>query len=71
MKCHSSVVGDLPLPKFSDCKSQNIVNFVEELDSYFQLKAVQVKMKLPIAIKSLTNEYVRQWLTTIYTEIMD
>jgi hypothetical protein len=44
MKCHSSIVGDLTLPKFSDCKSKHIVNFVEELDVYFQLKAVPVEM---------------------------
>ena len=34
----TSVVSDLTLPKFSDCKRQHIVNFLEELDSYFQLK---------------------------------
>jgi hypothetical protein len=38
---HSSVTSDLALPKFNDCKKQNIVNFLEELDSYFQLKNVK------------------------------
>jgi hypothetical protein len=31
----SSVMSDLTLPKFSDCKRQHIVNFLEELDSIF------------------------------------
>ena len=53
MKCHNSVLSDLTLAKCSDCKVQHIVNFLEELDSYFQLKAVPVGMKLPPVIKSI------------------
>ena len=52
----SSVMGDLTLPKFSDCKRQHIVNFLEELDSYFQLKDVPAEMRLPTAMKSIANE---------------
>ena len=71
VKYHGPAMGDLTLPKFSDCQSQHIVNFLEELDSYFQLKAVPVEMKLPLAMKSVTDEYVRQWVTTMYREIKD
>ena len=28
-------------------------------------------IKLPLAIKSITDEYVRQWVNTIYREIKD
>jgi hypothetical protein len=52
-----SVMSDLTLPKFSNCKRQHIVNFLEELDSYFQLKDVPTEMRLPIAMKSVTDEY--------------
>jgi len=65
----SSVMSDLTLPKFSDCKRLHIVNFLEELDSYFQLKDVPAEMRLPIAIKSITDEYTQQWVVTIYTEL--
>jgi hypothetical protein len=44
----SSVMSDLTLPKFGDFKKQYIVNFLEELDSYFQLKDVPAEMRLPI-----------------------
>jgi hypothetical protein len=64
-------MGELTLPKFSNCKSQHIVNFLEELDTYFQLKAVPVEIKLPLTIKSITDDYVRQWVTTIHKEIKD
>ena len=62
----SSVMSDLTLPKFSDCTRQHIVNSLEELDSYFQLKDVPAEMSLPIAIKSITDEYTQQWVVTIY-----
>jgi hypothetical protein len=64
-------MGDLTLPKFSDCQSQHIVSFLEELDSYFQLKIVPMEMKLPLAIKTITDEYVRQWVTTMHREFKD
>jgi hypothetical protein len=51
-----SVMSDLTLPEFGDCKRQHIVNFLEELDSYFQLKDVPAEMRLPIAMKSITDE---------------
>jgi hypothetical protein len=65
----SSVVSDLTLPKFSDCKRQHIVNFLEELDSYFQLKDAPAEMRLPIAMKSITGEYTQQWVVTINKEL--
>jgi len=65
----SSVMSDLTLPKFSDCKRQHIVNFLEELDSYFQLKDVPAEMRLSIVMKSITDEYTQQWVVTIYKEI--
>jgi len=66
---HSSVMSDLTLPKFSDCKKQHIVNFLEELDSYFQLKDIPAEIRLPIAMKSIIDEYTQQWVVTIYKEL--
>jgi hypothetical protein len=65
----SSVMSDLTLPKLSDCKRQHIVNFLEELDSYFQLKVVPAEMRLPNAMKSITDEYTQQWVVTICKEL--
>ena len=50
-----SLMSDLILPKFSDCKRQHIVNFLEELDSYFQLEDVPAEMRWPFAMKSITD----------------
>jgi len=62
----SSVMSDLTLPKFTDCERQHIVNILEELDGYFQLKDVPAEMKLPFAMKSVTDENTQQWVITIY-----
>ena len=59
----------LTLPKFSDCKRQHIVNFLGELDSYFQLKDVPAEMRLPTAMKTITDEYTQQWVVTICKEL--
>jgi hypothetical protein len=63
-------MSDLTLPKFNDCKRQHNVNFLEELDSYFQLKDVPAEMKLPTAMISITDEYTQQCVITIYKETM-
>jgi hypothetical protein len=68
---HGSVTSDLALPKFNNCKKQNTVNFLEELDSYFQLKDVHAEIKLPIAMKAITDEYTKQWVTAIYKELIN
>jgi hypothetical protein len=65
----SSVMNDLTVPKFIDCKRQHIVNFLEELDHYFQLKGVPAGVKLPITMKSIADEYTQQWIITIYKEL--
>jgi hypothetical protein len=53
-------MSDLTLPKFSDCKRQQFVNVLEELDSYFQLKDAPAEMRLPITMKSIIDEYTQQ-----------
>jgi hypothetical protein len=65
----TAVQSDLTLPKFSDCKRQHIVHFLEELYSYFELKNIPAEMKLPNAIKSITDEYTQQWAVTIFKEL--
>jgi hypothetical protein len=65
----TSVMSNLNLPIFSDCKREHIVNFLEELDSYFHMKDVPAEMRLPIAMRSITDEYTQQWVVTIYKEL--
>jgi len=41
----SSVMSDLNLPKFADCKRQHFFDFLEVLDSYVQLEDIPAEMK--------------------------
>jgi hypothetical protein len=52
---HGNVLGDLVLPKFSYCHKQNVVHFLAELDGYFDLKSVPESLKLPFAMKAVTD----------------
>lgn len=52
----SSVMRDLNLPKFNDCKSQHTLQFLEELDSYCQVKDIHSEMNIPNASKTITDE---------------
>lgn len=68
-QCHSSVLNDLILPKFSHYHKQNIVQFRTELDAYFLLKGVPESLKLPLAMKAVIDGYSCQWLTAIYKDL--
>ncbi|KDR06835.1 hypothetical protein L798_03921 [Zootermopsis nevadensis] len=70
-QCHGNALGDLDLPRFSDCHKQNVVHFFAELDSYFDLKSVPELLKLPLAMKAVTDCYTKQWCTAIYKDLAD
>jgi hypothetical protein len=55
VQCRNSFMDELPLPKFTDCKKQNIISFLDELDNYFLLKSVPEKVKLAMAIGSISD----------------
>jgi hypothetical protein len=54
-QCHGKVLNDLVLPKFSDCNKQNVVQYLDELDAYFNLKSVPDALKLPLTMKAVTD----------------
>jgi len=62
-------LNDLVLPKFTDRKAQNVVHFFSDLDSYFNLKCVPESLKLPLAMKAITDGYTRQWFAAIYKDL--
>jgi len=53
-------------PKFLDSNKQNVVQFLSELDEYYRLKNVSESLKLPIAMKAVSDDYSRQWIATVY-----
>jgi hypothetical protein len=69
-QCHGNVLNDLILPKFADCHKQNVVHFLAELDAYFNLKNVPEPLRLPLAMKAVTDGYAKQWFTAIYKDLV-
>jgi hypothetical protein len=64
----SSSMSDLSLSKFNACTKQHVVNFFRSI-SYFQLKEVPAEMRLPVAMKTITEDYTQDWVVTIYKEL--
>jgi hypothetical protein len=69
MHCHSSVINDVMLPKFHDSSKQNPVQFLCDLDSYFNLKHVPEVLKLPVAIRAISDSYTKQWVESVRNDI--
>jgi hypothetical protein len=68
-QCPSHVLNDIVLPKFVDCHKQNVVHFLLELDDYYRLKSVPESLKLPIAVKAISDPHSKQWFTTVYKDL--
>jgi hypothetical protein len=68
--CHTlfngNVIGDLPLPKFSDPRKQNVVEFLAELNDYFKLKNIPDSLKLALAMKAVTDPYCKNFISAVY-----
>jgi hypothetical protein len=67
-QCYGHALNDLVVPKFRDCHKQN-VQFLNELDAYYLLKSVPESLKLPVAMKAVTDAYSKQWFTAIYKDL--
>jgi hypothetical protein len=70
--CHTlfngNVIGDLPLPKFSDPRKQNVVEFLAELNDYFKLKNIPDSLKLSLAMKAVTEPYCKNFISAVCKE---
>jgi hypothetical protein len=60
---------DICLPKFTDHREQNVVNFLADLESYFRLKCVPESFKLTLAKSAVQDHYTNQWINTVFREI--
>lgn len=62
-QCRHSILKDLELPKFNDSTKQNTVRFLSEKAAIFLLERISESVKVPIALKAMTDSYTTQWLT--------
>jgi hypothetical protein len=62
---NGNAISDLALPKFTDARRQNVMDFLAELLDYFKLKNIPESLKLPLAVKSVTDPYSRIWISAV------
>jgi hypothetical protein len=59
-QCHGDVFSDLLLSTFSNCHKQIIAYFSADFDGYFTQKNVPEMLMLRLALKAMTNSYMKQ-----------
>jgi hypothetical protein len=62
---------DIGLPKFTDPSKQYIVHFLNDLESYFQLRRIPDSLKLVIAKSAVVDNYTSQWINTVYRDLQN
>jgi hypothetical protein len=70
-QCTSNILNNTVLPKCIDSNKKNIIKFLSELDEYYRLKNVLEPLKLPIAMKAVSDDYSIQWIATVYDDLAD
>jgi hypothetical protein len=60
---------DVCLPKFTDHYKQNVVHFLEDLESYFHLRGIPDSFKLVLAKSAVQDSYTSQWISTVYKDL--
>jgi hypothetical protein len=56
---------ELTLPTFSKSHKQNALLFLREIDGYFKERRVPKSLNLPLALRSVTDEFAKEWLLAI------
>jgi hypothetical protein len=62
---------DIGLPKFIDPYKKNIFHFLNELESYFQLRRIHDSFKLALAKSAVVDSYTGQWINTVYKDLQN
>jgi hypothetical protein len=57
------------LPKFTDPYKQNIVHFLDDLESYFLLRGVPDSFKLVLDRNAVEDVYTSQCINTVYKDL--
>jgi len=51
----NSSMNELTLPKFYDSSNQIVLHFLRDLDEYYRIKNVPESLKLPLAMRAVTD----------------
>jgi len=68
---NNSLINELTLPKFHDSSKQILLHFLRDLDEYYRIKNIPESLKLPLAMRAITDPIAKNWLSTVYGELND
>jgi len=68
---NNSPMNELTLPTFHDSSNQIALNFLRDLDEYYRIKNVPEPLKLPLAMRAVTDPTTKSWFRTVYGELHD
>jgi hypothetical protein len=68
-QCLNDICKGLCLPKFTDPNKQNIIHFLDDLESYFLLPGMPDSFKLVLARTAVVGDYISQWINAVYKDL--
>ena len=61
-------IHECTLPNFHD-SSKLIVLHLRDLDEYYRIKIVPESLKMPLAMRAVTDPIAKSWFSTVYSEL--
>jgi hypothetical protein len=62
-------LNELTLPQFHDSSTQIVLHFLRDLDEYYQIKNIPESLKLPLAMRAVSDPIAKSWFSTVYHEL--
>jgi hypothetical protein len=69
MLANSLYLNELTLPQFHDSSRQIVLHFLCDLDEYYQIKNIPESLKLPLAMRAVSDPIAKSWFSTVYHEL--
>jgi len=66
---NNSPMNELTLPTFHGRSYQIALHFLRDLDEYYRIKNVPESLKLPLAMRAVTDPITKRWFNTVYGEL--
>jgi hypothetical protein len=62
-------IHEFNLPNFHDNSKKIVLHFLRDLDEYCRIKNVPESIKLPLAMRAVTDPIAKSWFSTVYSEL--
>jgi hypothetical protein len=63
------LINERTLTNFYDSSKQILLHFLRDLDEYYRIKNIPESLKLPLALRAVTDPIAKSWFSTVYSEL--